>query len=104
MVLVGLAGIKDPARPEVKDAIANCKLAGVRVIMITGDNKATAEAIAHEIGIFEEGEDTSKKNFTGYEFFTDYTEEERIELLMSDKGGRVFSRTEPRDKQQLVKL
>jgi len=104
MVLVGLVGIKDPARPEVKPAIKNCKLAGVRVIMITGDNKATAEAIAHEIGIFEPGEDISRKSFTGHEFFNDYNEQEQKDLLMEDGGGRVFSRTEPRDKQQLVKL
>ena len=46
MVFVGLCGIKDPARPEVKPAIAACATAGIRVVMITGDTKPTAEAIA----------------------------------------------------------
>lgn len=52
---LGYACIKDPCRPEVKTAIADCKLAGISVIMITGDAKATAIAIAKEIGIIMPG-------------------------------------------------
>ena len=53
LVLEGVAGIRDPPRPEAKRAIQRCKSAGVRVFMITGDSKETAVAIGKELGILE---------------------------------------------------
>lgn len=61
----------DPARPEVKGAINKCHRAGIFVIMITGDVKETATAIAKEIGILEG--DATRRSFTGKEFFTKLT-------------------------------
>jgi len=55
MVFVGLAGMMDPPRPEVPEAVERCKRAGIRVIMATGDHKVTGAAIARQVGILEEG-------------------------------------------------
>lgn len=51
MIFLGLQGMIDPPRPEVKDAIKKCETAGIKVIMITGDHKATAMAIARQLGM-----------------------------------------------------
>ena len=56
MVFAGLMGMRDPPREEVKVAIATCADAGIRTVMITGDHKITAFAIARELGIFREGD------------------------------------------------
>ena len=105
MIWTGLVGIKDPARPEVAPAIAMCKEAGIRVIMITGDNEITAEAISKEVGIFEPGEDTTDKVFISSDFFsTKYSDAQREHLIAAGGGGRAFARTKPTDKQKLVKL
>ena len=56
MVFAGLMGMRDPPREEVKVAIATCTDAGIRTVMITGDHKTTAFAIAREIGIYREGD------------------------------------------------
>ena len=53
LIFLGLAGMIDPIRPEVKDAIAECKTAGIRAVMITGDHRDTAVAIARQLGILE---------------------------------------------------
>lgn len=56
MVFAGLMGMRDPPREEVRVAIATCTNAGIRTVMITGDHKTTAFAIARELGIFREGD------------------------------------------------
>lgn len=56
MIFIGLMGMIDPARPEAKDAIAVCKVAGIKPIMITGDHKDTAVAIAKDLQLMQEGD------------------------------------------------
>jgi Ca2+-transporting ATPase len=55
LVFVGLSGLYDPPRPEAKDAIAKCRSAGVRVVVITGDHPHTATAIGRELGLDADG-------------------------------------------------
>jgi Ca2+-transporting ATPase len=54
MIFIGLTGMIDPVRPEVKDAIVECRNAGITPIMITGDHINTAKAIARELGILND--------------------------------------------------
>ncbi|XP_002974128.2 calcium-transporting ATPase, endoplasmic reticulum-type [Selaginella moellendorffii] len=102
LIFVGMVGLRDPPRGEVKAAIEDCKEAGIQVMVITGDNKKTAEAICRDIGIFYSGENLSGKSFTGRDFLS-LPDDQRRKVL-SGKGGRVFSRAEPRHKQEIVRM
>ncbi len=57
IVLLGLLGQIDPPRPEVRDAVASCRAAGIRPVMVTGDHKTTGEAIARDLGIARPGDE-----------------------------------------------
>ncbi|MDO5026788.1 MAG: cation-translocating P-type ATPase [Tissierellia bacterium] len=94
LVLIGLCGMIDPARPEVRDAIKETKTAGIKTIMITGDHLDTALAIAKDLGIAER-EDQA---MMGKEL-NSKTPEEIREIV---KTKRVFARVSPENKVQLV--
>jgi Ca2+ transporting ATPase len=100
MTLIGLVGMLDPPRPEVAGSIRKCREAGIRVIVITGDNRNTAESICRQIGIFGPDEDLQGKSFTGRQFDS-LTESEQLEVV---KTASLFSRTEPSHKLRLVDL
>ncbi|BBN18941.1 P-type Ca2+ transporter type 2C [Marchantia polymorpha subsp. ruderalis] len=102
LVFVGMAGIRDPPREEVHKAIDDCREAGIRVMVITGDNKNTAEAICREIGVFSDGEDISLKSFTGRDFLSLPVEQRR--KILAGSGGCLFSRSEPKHKQDIVRM
>ncbi|KAF6153678.1 hypothetical protein GIB67_000911 [Kingdonia uniflora] len=102
LVFVGVVGLRDPPREEVHRAIEDCREAGIKVFVITGDNKSTAEAICREIKLFSENEDLKVRSFTGKEFMAHSPTQQRE--ILSKPGGMVFSRAEPKHKQDIVRM
>ncbi|WOL05686.1 hypothetical protein Cni_G14415 [Canna indica] len=102
LIFVGVVGLRDPPRHEVHKAIEDCRCAGIKVMVITGDNKSTAEAICQEIGLFPDKTSIRGKSFTGKEFMA-LSVSQQMEIL-SKPGDVVFSRAEPRHKQDIVRL
>ncbi|KAL8141415.1 hypothetical protein V2J09_007436 [Rumex salicifolius] len=100
LIFVGLVGLRDPPRKEVRQAIEDCRAAGIRVMVITGDNKNTAEAICRIMGVFGDDEDIRSRSLTGREFMEYH---DQITHLRQT-GGLLFSRAEPRHKQEIVRL
>ncbi|KAK6329194.1 hypothetical protein J4Q44_G00011720 [Coregonus suidteri] len=99
LTFVGCVGMLDPPRKEVTPAIQLCKAAGIRVIMITGDNKGTAVAICRRIGIFTEDEDVTGKAFTGREFDDLPSFEMQSDAV---RNASCYARVEPSHKSKIV--
>ena len=94
LVFVGLSGMIDPVRPEVKDAIAECRSAGITPIMITGDHKDTAVAIAKELGILTD----ASAAITGADL--DKISDEDFAEKVAE--FRVYARVQPEHKTRIV--
>ena len=92
-IMLGLTGIIDPPRQEVLEAIGECKRAGIRTIMITGDHAITAEGIARQLGIESDGEAISG---------ADLANMDDDQLLQAAMNHNVFARTDPEHKLRLV--
>ena len=91
----GLVGMIDPPRPEAKAAVARCRKAGIKPVMITGDHVVTASAIARELGIMREGD----RALTGAQVdaMTDSELDEQVESIA------VYARVSPENKIRIVK-
>uniref|UniRef100_A0A8B9LKI6 P-type Ca(2+) transporter n=1 Tax=Astyanax mexicanus TaxID=7994 RepID=A0A8B9LKI6_ASTMX len=100
LTFVGCVGMLDPPRKEVTGSIELCRAAGIRVIMITGDNKGTAVAICRRIGIFSEDEDVTGRAYTGREF-DDLPRTEQSEAVTR---ACCFARVEPSHKSKIVEF
>jgi Ca2+-transporting ATPase len=96
MTFMGLVGMIDPPRPEVFGAVKSCHDAGVRVAMITGDHQITALAIAHNLGIVEENDNTT---LTGIQI--DSLNDEQLQVAV--KSCSVYARVSPDNKLRIVK-
>ena len=98
LTLLGVAGIKDPIRPETAEAVRLLRQAGVVVRMVTGDNKLTAEAIAREAGILEDGDDGLILEGPVFRKMSQ-SEKEAVAVKI-----RVLARSSPADKLTLCNL
>ena len=95
LTFMGLVGMIDPPRPEAKEAVAVCKKAGIKAVMITGDHVSTASAIARELGILNEGD----LAITGAEL--DEMSDEELDQKVAQIS--VYARVSPENKIRIVK-
>ena len=100
MTYIGLVMMMDPPRQQVNASIVKCRTAGIRVIVITGDNQVTAESICRRIGVFAPDESVQGKSFTG----ADFEQMGERERLVAVRNAALFSRVEPKHKLQIVRL
>jgi len=94
LTFLGMVGMIDPARPEARDAVSKCLTAGIRPVMITGDHKATARAIADDIGITQRGQ----RVITGAELQA--MDDDRLFEIIPEVS--VFARVSPEHKVRIV--
>lgn len=98
LTFIGLVGMLDPPREEVRNAMLSCMTAGIRVIVVTGDNKSTAESLCHKIGAFDHLEDFAGRSYTASEF----EELPAVQQTLALQRMALFTRVEPSHKRMLV--
>ena len=103
LTFIGLAGFADPPRPEVKQAIADCRAAGVRTVMITGDHPLTAAAVARQVGLNDDGrvvtgaeldsmsDDVLRETVPRVSIYARTTPDHKLRIVraLRDRGARV---------------
>uniref|UniRef100_A0A2N9EB37 Cation-transporting P-type ATPase C-terminal domain-containing protein n=1 Tax=Fagus sylvatica TaxID=28930 RepID=A0A2N9EB37_FAGSY len=98
LTFIGLVGMQDPPREEVRNAMLSCMTAGIRVIVVTGDNKSTAESLCHKIGAFDRLVDFAGHSFTA----TEFEELSALQQTLALQRMALFTRVEPSHKRMLV--
>ncbi|KAJ9166349.1 hypothetical protein P3X46_021121 [Hevea brasiliensis] len=98
LTFIGLVGMLDPPREEVRNAMLSCMTAGIRVIVVTGDNKSTAESLCRKIGAFDHLEDFVGCSYTASEF----EELPALQQTLALQRMALFTRVEPAHKRMLV--
>jgi Ca2+-transporting ATPase len=96
LILVGLFGLMDPPRPEAVEAVRECRRAGIRTVMITGDHPATALAVAREMGLLQPGQDRA---LTGREL--DALDDAALDAIVDEVA--VYARVAPSHKLRVVR-
>ncbi len=98
LCLAGMVGLEDPPRPDVKQAIADCRQAGIRVVMVTGDHAVTARRIGRDVGLIEADDSAA----------ADIVDGRTISALIAAaparlRAARIFARVNPAEKLDLVR-
>ncbi|MFD8033942.1 cation-translocating P-type ATPase [Streptomyces sp. NPDC059717] len=97
LTLLGLVGMYDPPRPEVRDAVDACRRAGIRIIMVTGDHPLTAEAVARRVGIVR---DSAPAVVTGTQM--DALDDSGLDTLLAGSSQLLLCRVSPEHKLRVV--
>jgi magnesium-transporting ATPase (P-type) len=100
LCFLGLTGMEDPARPEVPAAVASCREAGIRIVMVTGDYGLTALSIARHIGMIGSEEKPEDCLISGQDLAR--LDEEALKRRLSGKGSLIFARVNPEQKMRVV--
>ncbi|MFF7522102.1 cation-translocating P-type ATPase [Streptomyces pseudovenezuelae] len=97
LTILGLVGMLDPPRPEVRDAVDACRHAGIRIVMVTGDHPLTAEAVARRVGIVRQPDPTV---VTGTRL--DTLDDDALDALLAGSGELLLCRVSPEHKMRVV--